>query len=309
MNLRELTKKINIKGRLFFDEPMEKHTTFRIGGPADLFCIPEDIEDLKVFFSFCMEEDIPYFTLGAGANILVSDMGIRGAVIDLSLLNGIKFDGTYLSVSAGTLISEASRYAEEKSLTGMEFIYSMPGSTGGSLWMNARCYGRSVSDILDSAEILTENLTVRKYQAKREDFGYKVSPFRKMKGIIINASFRLSQGTKKEISEKMAQIKVDREKKGHFLFPSAGSVFKNNRDFGMPAGKIIEKTGLRGFTIGGAKVSDYHANIIVNTGGARASDVLRLIELVENRVFKQFGFKLEREILLAGQWQHGDRRF
>jgi len=307
MNLRELSKKINIKGTLLYDEPMSLHTSFKIGGPADLFFKPLDIEDLRIIFSFCLSEKLPFFILGSGANILVSDRGIRGAVIDMSNIKSISIKGTFLSASAGLPISTAAALAGENNLSGMEFIYSMPGSVGGSLWMNARCYGKSISEILVSAELLTDKLELVTFKAKSGGFGYKLSPFQKMDAIIINAVFRLKKGKSTEITSRMEQIEEDRRKKGHFLFPSAGSVFKNNRSFGMPTGEIIEKAGLRSYSQGGAKISDYHANIIINNGNAKAAEVLKLIELIEERVFNRFGFKLEREIILAGEWRESRR--
>lgn len=302
MNLRELSKKINIKGTVNYNEPMRLHTSFKIGGPADIFFIPADIEDLKNIYSFCLTENIPCFILGSGANILVSDRGVRGAVIDMSSIKSISIDGTSLSAEAGLPISKAAAIAGENGLSGMEFIYAMPGSVGGSLWMNARCYGKSISEILVSAELLTDKLELIKYRKKSHDFGYKRSPFQKMHTVIIEAVFRLKRGKSTEIASKMEQIEADRREKGHFLFPSAGSVFKNNRAFGMPTGEIIEKAGLRGYQLGGAQVSDYHANIIINRDNASAEDVLKLIEFTEKRVFNKFGFRLEREVILAGEW-------
>ncbi|MCD6120467.1 MAG: UDP-N-acetylmuramate dehydrogenase [Spirochaetales bacterium] len=307
MNLRELSKKINIKGTLLYNEPMSLHTSFKIGGPADIFFKPEDTGDLKTIFSFCLSEGLPYFILGAGANILVSDKGIRGTVIDMSEINSISIKDTSLCASAGLPISRASEIAGKRNLSGMEFIYSMPGSVGGSLWMNARCYGKSVSEILVSAELLTDKLEFINYKAGSSEFGYKISPFQRINAVITKAVFNLKRGEYSRITSKMREIEKDRRSKGHFLFPSAGSVFKNNRSFGTPTGKIIEKAGLKGFSLGGAKISDFHANIIINAGNAKADDVLRLIEIIEERVFERFGFKLEREIILAGEWQKGRR--
>ena len=302
INVRKLAEKINIRGRLLFEEPMRYHTSFKIGGPADLFVIPANQEELKKILFICKEESAPYFLLGSGANILVSDKGIRGVVIDLKNLGGISVEGNRISAGAGVPISDVSLEACNNSLTGLEFIYSMPGSVGGSVWMNARCYGKSVSDILEKVTILDKNLFTQELAVDKSEFGYKVSPFQKNKSVILAATFKLKTGKREKSEEEMDSIRRDREKKGHFLFPSAGSVFKNNRDFGMPTGKLLERVGLKGLQIGEARVSDFHANIIINMGNARASDVKKLIEMAESRINEQFGFKLEREIIFVGEW-------
>ncbi len=309
-NLRNIVEKINIskrfKGTILTDEPMRFHTSFRIGGPADIFAIPADVKDLIEILKLCEELSIPYFILGEGANILVADRGIRGTVIDLGKLKGIEISGTSIRALSGTPISDVSQAARDFSLTGMEFIYAMPGSTGGAVWMNARCYGKSVSEVLDSVEYIEISpegeVKSKTEKIRKEDFGYKTSPFQGKKQIITGTTFSLSPGKKENITEEMERIKEDREKKGHFLYPCAGSVFKNNRAFGLPTGKIIERTGLKGYSVGDAQIATFHANIIINRGNASATEVLKLIELTEKKVFEKFGFKLEREILLVGEW-------
>ncbi len=312
-NLRNIMEKINIserfKGTILTKEPMKNHTSFQIGGPADIFIVPRDKDDTIEILNILRELSIPYFILGTGTNILVSDKGIREAVIDLTNLRGISISGTSITALAGTPISDVAKSAMEASLTGMEFIYSMPGSTGGAVWMNARCYGKSISDVLDSVEYIeltdkssAEGIKLKREKAKREDFGYKKSPFQGKQRVIVSASFKLTKGEQQKIAEKMARIKRDREEKGHFLYPCAGSVFKNNRAFGIPTGKIIEKIGLKGYRIGDAQIAEFHGNIIINRGNASATDVLKLIELIEKKVFEHLRFKLEREILLVGEW-------
>ncbi len=309
-NLRNIVEKINIskrfKGTILTNEPMKFHTSFRIGGPAEIFVIPRDRDDIAEILKVCKKFSIPYFILGEGANILVSDMGISGMVIDLTQLRGIKVSGTSIEALSGTPISDVSRAARDASLTGMEFIYSMPGSTGGAVWMNARCYGKSISEVLDSVEYVeispNGETNIKRERINKRDFGYKKSPFQKREQIITSATFKLSHGEREKIAEEMRKVEEDRKRKGHFLYPCAGSVFKNNRAFGMPTGEIIEQTGLKGYRIGDAEIAPFHANIIINKGNASATDVLKLIELVEKKVFNTFGFKLEREILLVGRW-------
>ena len=303
-NLREIIKKINIKGPVLFDESMSRHTSFKIGGPADVLIVPENLDELSRLFKLLLEKNIPYFLLGGGANILVSDRGLRGVVVDLSALKGCFLDGEdgTLTAYAGTTVNEVCDEALRLNLGGIEFLYSMPGSIGGSICMNARCYGNSISEILEWVEIMDESCKLKRVRVNKHEFGYKKSPFQRKRVIIYRGGFRLHQGEREEILNKRKQYKQDRERKGHFLFPCAGSIFKNNRDFGNPTGKIIDSLGLRGYGIGGARVSDLHANIIINAGKARADEVLELIRFIEEKAHHRLGFKLEREILLIGEW-------
>jgi UDP-N-acetylmuramate dehydrogenase len=247
----------------------------------------------------------PVFCLGSGANILVSDQGVRGIVLDMTSLTSCSIAESQLYAGAGLAISEAARFAADKGFAGLEFIYSMPGSVGGSVWMNARCYGTSVSDVLAFADIVDRAGALRRIIPNRDDFAYKVSPFQSQKWIIVAAGFNLHRDDHSRIRRRMNEHEQDRKRKGHFAAPSAGSVFKNNRYFGEPTGKIIDSLGLRGMRNGGAMVSEFHANIIVNAGGATAQDILRLMEFVERRVKDTLGFNLEREVLLVGEWNAG----
>ncbi|RKX77259.1 MAG: UDP-N-acetylenolpyruvoylglucosamine reductase [Spirochaetes bacterium] len=296
-------RKINIKSIMKYNEPMSEHTTFRVGGNADIFLRPQNVPELVEAVLWAKEQNLPVFLLGEGANILVSERGIRGMVIDTGAFRDCTFEDTLCIAGAGVRISDVSFEAMEKALAGMEFLYSMPGSVGGSVWMNARCYGKSVSDILEYVDFLDENLNTSRYYTQKGDFGYKKSPFQRTSYIILKAGFRLSAGESGEIRSRMERYRMDRIKKGQFLYPCAGSVFKNNRSFGKPTGEIIDSLGFKGYTLGGARVSPYHANFIVNTGSATAGEVLSLIELIERKVKRQFGFELEREIILVGDWE------
>jgi UDP-N-acetylmuramate dehydrogenase len=305
LNLKKLTKKINIRSPLRFDEPMARHTSFKVGGPADLYISPRTQEDLTAVYSLCLKENIPHFLLGAGANILVSDRGIRGIVIDTHLLRGIGREETLLTAWAGTEMSRVSEVAAHMGLAGLESFFSMPGSVGGSIWINARCYESSLSDVLEFVEILDNDLEKKRTPTNKGEFGYKKSPFQNRELAILKGGFRLKDGSKRKLRRRMRQIRQDRGRKGHFLYPSAGSFFKNNRSFGMPSGKLIDSLGLKGQCVGGARVSDRHANIIVNTGSATASDILELSEIVRTRVADRYGYELEREIILVGEWEEG----
>jgi len=306
-NVGKILKKINLPCPASYDEPMSRHTSFRIGGPADIFITPRSTEELATTYKLLNDQQVPTFILGAGANILVADRGIRGAVIDLSGFQGCSLSQTepdgLLNAWAGTPISDVSACALDHGLSGLEFIYSMPGSVGGSVWMNARCYGHSISDVLSRVEVLDEKGAMTDLDVDREQFSYKRSPFQSSRSLILRASFSLVPGDRKQMQARMLSIKQDREEKGHFLYPCAGSIFKNNRAFGSPTGKLIDSLGLKGASIGEACVSKLHGNIIVNTGEACGEDVLELILLLETKVRNAFGFELEREILLVGQWQ------
>jgi UDP-N-acetylmuramate dehydrogenase len=306
-NVGKITKKINLPCSVSYDEPMSRHTSFRIGGPADMYLSPQNAEQAAEAYRLMNDRGIPTFILGAGANILVSDLGIRAAVIDMSGLQGWSLSrtdrGATLQTLAGTGMSDVSALALEKGLSGLEFIYAMPGSVGGSVWMNARCYGRSISEVLLFVQYAEPSGVIATVGVKQEQFGYKRSPFQDQGCLILSATFALQPGDKGSMRQQMESIKKDRERKGHFRYPCAGSIFKNNREFGNPTGKLIDSLGLKGRCIGGACVSQLHGNIIVNTAEATAEQVLQLIRLLESEVLKAYGFQLEREILLVGQWR------
>jgi UDP-N-acetylmuramate dehydrogenase len=301
-NVRELAGKIKIAGLLTADEPLSGHTSFRIGGPADLYAAPRSRAELIELYGLCLREEVPFFILGGGSNILVSDRGIRGLAIDLSLVRGIERAEDSVSALCGTPMSDVSQFALAQGLSGLEFCFSLPGSVGGAVWMNARCYERSISDVLASAEHLSEDLAVARRPMASGEWGYKLSPFQRLNGVILTACFRLTEGEPAEMEEKMKRFRADREKKGHFLHPCAGSIFKNNHAFGAPTGKLIDSLGLKGLRAGGAEIAPYHGNIIINLGGATARDVLTLIETAESEALARLGLRLEREIVLAGEW-------
>jgi UDP-N-acetylmuramate dehydrogenase len=299
-DLRKAIDDIQFHGEILFDEPMDIHTNFRIGGPADVFLTP--VSDGDVAAVMKLGDEYPVFILGAGANILVADAGIRGIVLDMAGLDCCSFSGDTVTACAGAAISDVSRFAAEQGLSGLEFIYSMPGSVGGSVWMNARCYGRSVSEVIGEITIIDEQGVLKHITPSKSDFAYKISPFQHESWAIVRADFNLQKGNKGEIRKAMDENHRDRDGKGHFSAPSVGSIFKNDRRFGMPTGKLADSLSLRGISVGGAQVSQEHANIIVNGGNASAGDILTLITLVETRVRDAYGFELEREVRLVGDW-------
>jgi UDP-N-acetylmuramate dehydrogenase len=293
---------IKIAGPVKEDEILAGHTSFRLGGPADVFAVPKSVEEVAHIVTLCAREAVPCHILGGGTNILVSDRGVRGVVIDLTLLSAFHSEGTLVTALGGTPVSATAEFALSKGLAGMEFAYALPGSIGGAVWMNARCYEREVSDVLEFVDYLDSELAPKRMVVDRTEWEYKHSPFQAMRAVILRAGFRLAPGDPRQIENRMQEHKKDRERKGHFLFPCAGSVFKNNRAFGAPTGMLVDSLGLKGRRIGGAQVAPFHGNIIINTGGATSREVLALIELVEEEVRRRLGFHLEREVLLVGEW-------
>ena len=297
----------NFNGIFRFNEPMAAHTTFATGGPADLWVRPEGgvFPDYagKLIIS-ARNEGIPVFILGGGANIVVSENGIRGIALDTGGYSGIcREPGDTIVVEAGAVVNDVVEFAASRELSGLEFLAGMPGSMGGALWMNARCYEKSVSDVLTEAEILDLSgpAPLRKRVPRREaDFGYKKSPFQNLDAVILGGSFALKRGARSKIAGEIEAHRRDREAKGHYRLPSAGSVFKNSRDFGRPVGKIIDELGLRGLSVGDAQVAPWHGNIIVNRGAAGGSDIKALAELVRDKVRSALGLELECEILFVG---------
>jgi UDP-N-acetylmuramate dehydrogenase len=320
--MEKINTEVGFTGLLRYDEPMAGHTTFKVGGPADVWVRPEGEgfpEYAAVLRDTARSEGIPVFILGAGANLVVSDQGIRGIVLDTTAWEGCDFaqgehagyDGgnpgrSAVVIRSGTGVDDAVTAVAERNWGGLEFLAGMPGSMGGALWMNARCYEKSISDVLIETEILDESGNRRWVPCKTEDYGYKKSPFQARDMVILSARFALEYRPQGEIRQDMDTNRQDREAKGHYRFPSAGSVFKNNRQFGKPTGKIIDELGLRGLRIGGAEVASWHGNIIINTGNATAGDICALVALVTEKTKAARGIILEPEVLFAGDWQNSN---
>ena len=287
-----------INAKVLAHEDMSLHTTFKIGGPADYFVVPNDIEALKKAREAAVQAGLECFILGGGANVLFPDSGYKGVVIATEGLKQIFLETNgLLHAGCGAAISDVAQFASSVGRAGLQYFYSMPGSTGGAIYMNARCYNASISDALKAAVYLDGDGSVRILETAEGGFDYKKSPFQTNGGIILEGIFATTGGVAAELLQEMEGYKKDREAKGHFAYPCAGSVFKNNRAFGLPSGKIIDNLGLRGYTVGGAKISEHHANIIVNCGNATAQDVKDLVNLIQVRVKEATGFQLEREII------------
>ncbi|AEJ62126.1 UDP-N-acetylenolpyruvoylglucosamine reductase [Spirochaeta thermophila DSM 6578] len=300
--VRKLAEKINITGSVLPDEPMARHTSFQVGGPADLFVVPEDREEFVRVVRMVREEGLPLFVLGGGANILVSDRGVRGVVVHTGRVREAVWDEEGAWLDAGVRIEDAVVEAVERGMVGLEDFAWMPGSVGGSAYMNARCYGRSFSDVMSAFEVIDEEGRLVGKEVREEEFGYKRSPLQGKGWVLVRARVRLGKGEREALARRVREVRADREAKGHFAAPSAGSVFKNNRAFGAPTGVLVDRLGLRGHRMGGAQVSPLHGNIIVNAGGATAREILHLIRFIEQQVYEAYGYRLEREVLLVGEW-------
>ena len=281
------------------NEPMRAHTTFKIGGEADIFIIPASPAALISAVKKCTGLEIPYFILGNGSNLLVSDGGIEGAVISLAGLNGISAEGEKITCGAGAMLSSVCLKALSLSLTGLEFAYGIPGTAGGALYMNAGAYGGQMADVIESAECLTASGEIKNLKKEDMRLGYRSSVFKKGGLIIISLTLALKKGDKAEIKAEMDELLNRRKQKQPLEYPSAGSTFK--RPEGYFAGALIEKNGLKGLFVGGAQVSEKHAGFVINRGGATAADVKALIGKIQKKVFENDGVMLEPEVIFTGR--------
>lgn len=293
-------------------ELLKNHTTFQIGGPADQFCEPESFDELREIIHQCKTENRKYFLLGGGSNLVFSDAGFRGSVICTKKLNKIEIvDENLIKAEAGATMKEMVDFCMKNGLSGFEEFAGLPGTVGGALFMNARCFDKSICENLFETSWMEENEKgefINKnnlFENEKNAWDYKKSPFQNTARIIKSGTFRIkkveNEKQKEEIRSKSAGYIKGREERGHFKYPSAGSVFKNNHDFGKPSGKIIDEAGLRGHRIGGAQVAEFHGNFIVNTGDASADDVKRVVVYVQETVKKLFGFELETEIIFLDE--------
>lgn len=293
--VRRLIPELEIK----INEPLKNHTTFRIGGPAEYFVCPDE-EQLQILLRLTAEEDIPVTLIGNGSNLLVGDNGIKGLVIEIGKnMSGVSIRGKYMTIKAGTLLSKAANEAANAGLGGMEFAAGIPGSIGGAVVMNAGAYGGEIKDIIVSAEVITPEGNKLTLKAEDLDLSYRHSCIIDKGYIVTAATFKLKKKPQEEIRELMAELRDKRVDKQPLEFPSAGSTFK--RPEGYFAGKLIQDAGLRGYTVGGAQVSEKHCGFVINKGGATASDIMQLIKDVQAKVMEDAGVYLETEVKLLGE--------
>ncbi len=301
-NILHLVNEILDETMVFPMEPMSKHTTFRIGGPADLLLTPESIEQVQRLCQLFRSENIPYLVLGNGSNVLVGDQGIRGVVIQLgNRFAQCRVDGNVITAQAGIKLSRLAGVALEHQLAGIEFAAGIPGTFGGALFMNAGAYGGEMSRVVKSVSYLDTEGNVKEVSVEDCAFGYRTSIFTKNQDfIVLGGTVELTKGETAEIRAKMDDFSERRVSKQPLHLPSAGSTFK--RPEGHFAGKLIQDAGLMGFRVGGASVSEKHAGFVVNDQGATAKDVRDLMEAVQKKVMDAYGVMLEPEVRFLGEF-------
>ena len=285
---------------VYINEPMKNHTSFRTGGPADVYVKADRAENIIKAIEMLKKENVEYTIIGNGSNLLVSDRGICGAVIEIgSMMNNISVEGEKIYAEAGALLSSLAAAAAENCLTGLEFASGIPGSVGGAVVMNAGAYDGEIKDAIDYADVIDNEGNILRLTKDELGLSYRHSVIDEKKMIVIGAGFRLKEGDGRAIKEKMADFAARRREKQPLNYPSAGSTFK--RPEGHFAGKLIEDAGLKGKTIGGAQVSQKHAGFIINTGDATTEDILELMDCCVETVYNKFGVRLEPEVRFIGR--------
>ena len=290
-SLRSITSEENI----FVNEPLKNHTTFKVGGPADILVTPTSKEELIA----CLKLDVPKFVMGNGSNLIVKDNGIRGLVIKTTKVNNITLDGNIIEAEVGAFLGKISIFARENSLTGFEFASGIPGTVGGGVSMNAGAYGGEMKDVVIETTYCDLEGNIYTINNVEHEFGKRKSFFTGKDFVVLSTKIKLNEGNREEIASKMEELKVSRNTKQPVTMPSAGSIFK--RPEGHFAGKLIEDSGLKGYTIGGAQVSTLHAGFIVNIGNATAKDILDLIKYIQETVMRNYGVELETEVKVVGE--------
>ncbi len=282
------------------NELMKNHTSFKIGGPADELCEAESVQEIKDLIEYAKEKNIEYTVMGNGSNLLVGDKGIRGLVIKIAHgFSRASVSGKTITASSGILLSKLANLALSENLSGLEFASGIPGTLGGAIFMNAGAYGGEMKDVIKKVTYL-ENGEVKTVENKELDFGYRRSRFCGTDAIILSAEIELKKAEYDEIKEKMEDFKERRTSKQPLSMPSAGSTFK--RPEGYFAGKLIEDANLKGFSIGGAQVSEKHSGFVINTGNSTAQDVVDLIKHIQKTVYDKFGVELETEVKMVGEF-------
>lgn len=302
MNDQFLTELQNVMGGsgIFMEEPMKKHTTFRVGGPADVLVQPDETA-LAAILALCRQYHVSYSFIGNGSNLLVGDKGIRGVVIEMTdPMGNIEVDGTQITAQAGAMLSKIANTAASNGLGGMEFAAGIPGSVGGAVVMNAGAYGGEMKDIIERVYVLDENGAQLELDRDALDLGYRHSCIPEKKYIVTKVVLELVPRNEAEIRSEMKELNEKRAEKQPLQYPSAGSTFK--RPEGYFAGKLIMDAGLRGYQVGGAQVSEKHCGFVINKGDATAADICQLMRDVSDKVQAQFGVVLEPEVKMIGEF-------
>ena len=299
LKYEDLFRKIYLDSQLEINAKMSEHIYFKVGGPVDILVNPSSIEQLSDTLQLCKEKEIPYYVIGNGSNLLVKDGGIRGVVIKLCDLNNIELNGNSIKAYCGTLLKDVSKCALDNSLTGFEFACGIPGSVGGAVFMNAGAYNSEVKDVIEEAEVMDKNGEIKVLSKDELELGYRSSRVMKDGFIVLSAIFKLENGDKEKVKSRVDELTAKREEKQPLEYPSAGSTFK--RPEGHFAGKLIQDAGLKGYSIGGAAVSQKHSGFVINKGGATAKDILDLIAHIQDEVKRQFGVELHPEVRIIGE--------
>ncbi len=286
---------------VFVDEPMDKHTTFRVGGKADYYVVPHTIEEIRKLILIVKQLNVPYYILGNGSNVLVSDKGYRGVIIRIyKNISNIEINNISVKAQAGALLSNIAATVCDAGLKNFEFAAGIPGTIGGATVMNAGAYGGEMENVLTGAMVLDEQGNLLNLSKEELEFGYRTSIIGAKRYTVLETNIQLEQGNSNEIKALMDEYRQRRMDKQPLEYPSAGSTFK--RPKGHFAGKLIMDAGLRGYSIGGAQVSDKHCGFIINKGEATAQDIIELIQYVQDRVQEQFQVKLETEVKMLGDF-------
>lgn len=296
----EYIKQIVPEENILFQEPMAKHTTFRLGGEADLFIQITEKKQLIELVGYLSKVSQEFFVLGRGSNLLVSDRGYRGIILNAGALSGIEVEGTTIHAYAGASLPQVARVAAEHGLTGLEFASGIPGTIGGAIVMNAGAYDGEMKQVVKTVCVVNQAGEEMELDNDTMEFGYRTSIIKNRPFVVTDVYLKLTKGDKAEIQAKMDELNQKRKEKQPLEYPSAGSTFK--RPEGHFAGKLIMDAGLRGFRIGGAQVSEKHCGFVVNIGNATAADVQEVIEEVTLRVKDQFGVRLEPEVIFLGEF-------
>lgn len=300
-SMYEFIENIIPKERIFFEEPMSRHTTFRVGGAAECMILIEQEEELLKLIPYLNQIEEDYFILGNGSNLLVGDKGYRGVIIKLGEgMDRITVDGERILVQAGALLSKTAAVARDAELSGMEFAAGIPGSIGGGIVMNAGAYDGEMKQITESVKVMDKEGNILVLDNDTMEFGYRTSIIKNRPFIVLEVVLRMRAGKKDEIQAKMNELMAKRQSRQPLNYPSAGSTFK--RPEGYFAGKLIMDAGMRGYRIGDAQVSEKHCGFIVNIGNASAADVREVIEEVQEKVKERFHVRLEPEIIFLGDF-------
>lgn len=280
------------------NEPMKNHTSFQVGGPADLFLRPQSREELQAALEICKESEKAFYIMGNGSNLIVRDKGYGGIIINTKALNQVKSQGTSLIAEPGISLKDLANIALEKKLTGLEFASGIPGSLGGAVTMNAGAYDGEMKQVIKSITVISEEGDLKTIPAEACLFGYRSSILQDHHWVLVSVELTLKKGDEQAIAAKMRELNSQRQTKQPLEYPSAGSTFR--RPEGYYAGKLVQDAGFKGYAIGGAQVSEKHSGFVINKGGATAADILNLIGAIQAGVKAQFGVDLKTEVIVIG---------